>query len=646
MRQLANVARLVLRSQPEQDERLPGYALRLMSANRCGADVKHISLRKSLSVPKNVQTVADLFGLTPQQIISLAYFTSTTGKIAWSNQELRPRNLVLTNPKICPACLHEREVLPSYWDLRCWIVCPHHQIELQSQCPSCGESLNWNRRSLALCQCGAALRDFARIEASDAEGGLAALLARAADYPQPASKTPLRGPFEELTLGHLSDFIMAVGALSLPRNQYRHGGNRFQLATCRLLIGHAAETMSDWPSALDEVIFKRLLSDPVRTSHDFIEGLLYRSPLAAPQFRFMKDAVEPWYDYPPMSGAELADPPAGFNFEARYTSLAAAFGRLNCDRLRLRSLLRNGEFPGFALRREKNECWFVDEDWLEARLQEGPAFASGLGYCHGKAALKVLGLKHRSILMDLAEAGLIRRTRIRSKDAFETRTLTDLLTRLEAIASQNNGPSDGNPSRFESLAHAVSAILSGDCQVAIIRPEEVGLARFGLPAHDGGIVHLTRDRLPGEFIRVGEACDTLNISERRLRQLVREGWLARLRFIGPQPAQRTLDRASVTDFGEKFMLSGAASVLMGVPEHLLVTFLQGHSVVPVDPPVGPSSRVPVWDRPILLRLATKLGDRTHGITSRDSTSHQHLDSTSKVARKPEQNSQQPMNETA
>lgn len=79
---------------------------------------------------------------------------------------LRPCDLRLESPRICPECINQFGFIEAHFDLSVMIACPIHRKQLLSLCRRCNKSLSWYRPGLLECDCGASLREPQSIVAS------------------------------------------------------------------------------------------------------------------------------------------------------------------------------------------------------------------------------------------------------------------------------------------------------------------------------------------------------------------------------------------------------------------------------------------------------------------------------------------------
>jgi TniQ len=146
--QRAGNLRLVVRSPPQPDESLYGWAVRLANANCCR------SVHAILSLVKKHSPTAT----SPQDKFARLIGGSSTdferyvrsGRALYCGGELGGKYLNLS-PNVCPACLAERAVLKAVWHLKIWRYCPQHSCKLFQVCPFCRYPLGMARRAVTHC---------------------------------------------------------------------------------------------------------------------------------------------------------------------------------------------------------------------------------------------------------------------------------------------------------------------------------------------------------------------------------------------------------------------------------------------------------------------------------------------------------------
>jgi hypothetical protein len=160
-------SRLLVRPAPLKGESLRGFLLRVGERNGCGRGTNLFSAltgnhSSQYMVPDHaLDNVAQALALSRQEIESISYrpvAKDVTSQCRFFGHTVSVNHLRSHHPAVCPDCLAQQQAISGLWDLRAVCVCPHHGKWLIDRCPACGESLTWNRTSVANCKCGFDLR--------------------------------------------------------------------------------------------------------------------------------------------------------------------------------------------------------------------------------------------------------------------------------------------------------------------------------------------------------------------------------------------------------------------------------------------------------------------------------------------------------
>jgi hypothetical protein len=163
---------LLLPRTPSQhaDESPLGYVLRLAEVNGYpypSALAAHLGLTQFQLVSRSLD-VAHLGALTGRPTEQFhAYRDGLAGgsALALMGHALPSSELRLSNPRLCPHCVREREYIPCWCDLSVVDGCPTHRVRLLEACTTCRKPLAWQRRGLLKCSCGAAVDKDWEVEA-------------------------------------------------------------------------------------------------------------------------------------------------------------------------------------------------------------------------------------------------------------------------------------------------------------------------------------------------------------------------------------------------------------------------------------------------------------------------------------------------
>jgi hypothetical protein len=155
--------------------------------------------------------------------------------------EIRPHDLRLTAPQVCPECIKELEFIQAHFDLAVMVACPIHGVVLVSECPK-RHPLTWLRPGLLECKCGAELTVFDRTPIDDALKDLLDIVRRKVlrlDVPeQHTSRIPAKH-LSQLSLRSLLYVIETLGR--------RTPAGLISIRDNREIVSRASKVLSDWP---------------------------------------------------------------------------------------------------------------------------------------------------------------------------------------------------------------------------------------------------------------------------------------------------------------------------------------------------------------------------------------------------------------
>lgn len=241
---------------------------KLAAVTRCsGSDIKKMSLRKTARTAE--------------------------GRVATLNgNDLPLSELRLRRGALCIQCVQESSYIQPHWHLDLMIACPIHGMVATTRCPECGSEIQWMRRGLLICHCGADISSV-RPKASN------------------PSLHPLLGLLRSKTL-HIPPF---PNGLSLP--QELHGISVQSLLTVIRVLGKAhltsigrgqanaeelllsaTEVLSDWPHKF-QLLLDRMSNTgdsarpwEARSYRSLFTALFTRPPRkTSSELQFLKHAI-------------------------------------------------------------------------------------------------------------------------------------------------------------------------------------------------------------------------------------------------------------------------------------------------------------------------------------------------------------------
>lgn len=152
--------RLPIRPAPKKTELLRGFLQRAAQANGYGSPLwvcEAAGLRPSNLVDStSLSNLAVLLGLQPDELDKHRCNVEKTTVLCGGNWISR-RFLDQKRGRLCPQCILETGFSDLRWDISTWVACPEHGIALTDRCGECGKGLDWRRRRVDFCDCGAYL---------------------------------------------------------------------------------------------------------------------------------------------------------------------------------------------------------------------------------------------------------------------------------------------------------------------------------------------------------------------------------------------------------------------------------------------------------------------------------------------------------
>lgn len=217
---------LVATPTPYADESTMGFLLRTAETNGYNGISKLLSLaglkekeRRSSRPP--LHKLHHLFGedAGSSRLTSLDARISESGRfIAISNHRLPALYFRSKYAGLCPICVQENGYIRNYFELRYAQVCSKHHIRVISKCNACNKLLDWNRRGLTTCKCGADLSTQASEAINDPAVAVLADIIDSKLYDKPINMTQAIGEgfpidsIQSLSLETLLGLILRFGS--------------------------------------------------------------------------------------------------------------------------------------------------------------------------------------------------------------------------------------------------------------------------------------------------------------------------------------------------------------------------------------------------------------------------------------------------
>jgi TniQ len=242
--------RLVARSGPETDESLYGWAVRLADANGYANAKAILSLaRRGASAPSAgtlSSRLAQLVGGSPSDFER--YVSNNEICRSYHGLELGvgvQAQYFDARPKVCPACLADRAVLRSVWNLTIWHYCPQHACRLIQACPFCRKSLARGQRAVTHCGnrlCAANISRCASDPIPNDIKNMVVTLGDIASGRRCESFPELPESFKDTSL---RDFVILIDLLSRPLLRDNKESSQDNCAREKLKI--TQDALTDWP---------------------------------------------------------------------------------------------------------------------------------------------------------------------------------------------------------------------------------------------------------------------------------------------------------------------------------------------------------------------------------------------------------------
>lgn len=231
---LVSSSRYVVRCERTEDESTLGFALREAEANR----FPQPQPGGTAEAPPSKVTP----GRSPARVVLHGTVTLA------SNLVDRRR------PKVCPACIAVRPVLPFTWDLSFWTACPVHGSRMLATCPACDAPLRWDRQRLDRC-CKNVPFAAEPVQAAPAETvDLVRLIAFRTGATAPLPTKSLMDRAGHLSLADTLALVRLLGGLRLDRMTHSRAATKPTLRDAEGIVDEAARILACWPSGLHDAL--------------------------------------------------------------------------------------------------------------------------------------------------------------------------------------------------------------------------------------------------------------------------------------------------------------------------------------------------------------------------------------------------------
>jgi hypothetical protein len=254
--------RLLCTPNPQPDESLMGYILRLTEENRYETpfwifalgDVGPLkSTNRWTQIYRtdiNFTSLERVLGLEHSEFETMRWRLNNTEHSVWGSGNQIPSRLVRFNsPKICPACLRQANYCRKVWDLLLYTACPFHEALLIDICPSCDKRLMWLRARVSICGCGYDWRESKLQRISKSEQRISRLLYRVCGYSlhERLQFEKTNNPLDDLTLDEICHVLLFFAEHDLVTTAVRDISGLVPNAVRHDVLSSAYSIFDNWP---------------------------------------------------------------------------------------------------------------------------------------------------------------------------------------------------------------------------------------------------------------------------------------------------------------------------------------------------------------------------------------------------------------
>lgn len=239
-----SLGRLVVRSDIQHDESLPGLLTRLSEYNGLDSPVRilrHVGLAPGFE--KSHADLADLakfIGVSRSSLEAASFAPVNAGStvLSFGGMPVNRNHLNTLGDRVCPLCIETGSYSRRLWHLRAYAACHSHGIVLTDSCSKCGQPLSSLRPAMGHCACGEPLH--LGPEATPRELRLASMLADVAN-----GSSPL--PLESGQLEGICALTWYFGGANLAdAGHLKAATARTSVEAARTIIEQGAPFAYDW----------------------------------------------------------------------------------------------------------------------------------------------------------------------------------------------------------------------------------------------------------------------------------------------------------------------------------------------------------------------------------------------------------------
>ncbi len=255
---------LAVTPSPAKGEALSGFILRTSAQNGYANPAKLFSYadmtdNEARSVRPPLEKLAPLYGKTENELISagLDHINDATPArhLPVMGQCIPFMFTRSKNAGLCLQCVQEHGFISAFHELKYALACPQHHCKTILACPSCHSPLNWQRRNLTTCSCGADLSVLLpqKVENATILILLGILHAKLMREPlqhdeMKASGFPIDA-IEQLSIQTLLSMIYRFGLFNQKQQLIEN-----EIEADWLALKTTAEVLSDWPNKFHDYL--------------------------------------------------------------------------------------------------------------------------------------------------------------------------------------------------------------------------------------------------------------------------------------------------------------------------------------------------------------------------------------------------------
>lgn len=255
---------LAITPSPEKGEALHGFILRTSALNGYSSPSKifayaEMSDNEARSARPPLDKLAPLYGRTVESLIEagLDYVDDTTPAkhLPVMGHAIPYMYTRSKNAGFCLQCVQEKGFIEGFHELKYALACPHHHCKTILACPSCSSPLNWHRRNLTTCSCGADLSVHMpqKIEHPAMLVFLGILHAKLMQQPLPHDEMRALGfPIDAIEKLSIQTLLSTIYRFGLFNQKQQPASNEYEADWQALQT--TAEVLSDWPNKFHDYL--------------------------------------------------------------------------------------------------------------------------------------------------------------------------------------------------------------------------------------------------------------------------------------------------------------------------------------------------------------------------------------------------------